>query len=51
MRKIKYKYRTLSDKLTMLYPLVKSYKKSYHENRKFLKIKMKILIYIKWNWQ
>ena len=39
MRKIKYKYRTLSDKLTMLYPLVKSYKKSYHKNRKFLKIK------------
>ena len=39
MKKIKYKYRTLSDKLTMLYPLVKNYKKSYHENRKFLKIK------------
>ena len=41
MKKIKYKYRTLSDKLTMLYPLVKNYKKSYHENRKFLKIKNK----------
>ena len=41
MKKIKYKYRTLSDKLTMLYPLVKNYKKNYHENRKFLKIKNK----------
>lgn len=39
MKKIK--YRILSDKLTMLYPIVKYRKKNYSKGKKFLKIKNK----------